>query len=101
MCVHGLVAMCVLGCLDNEHTLLLAALQEIVKVLGVLLSPTFLTHPPTHPHTDSGVDAHLHSSCISALEAIALLLKDDPQVLVLLYQFATTCKYVANCIVMT
>ncbi len=81
MCVHGLVAMCVLGCLDNELTLLLAALQEIVKVLGMLPPPPHSSHTHTHTYTDSGVDAHLHSSCISALEAIALLLKDDPQVL--------------------
>ena len=34
MCAHGLVAMCALSCLDNDLTLLQAALQEIIKLLG-------------------------------------------------------------------
>ncbi len=99
--------MCVLGCLDNDLTLLVAALQEIVKILGniymyysyvaithtltphthtlhtsptLYTSPSLCMHAHMHVHVESGVDLHLYSSCISALQAIALVLKDIPQV---------------------
>lgn len=104
--------MCVLGCLDGDLTLLGAALQEIIKVLGTLhvLRPLHLTFStfhallwlsstyPSHTlaHTESGVDIHLHSSCITALQTITLLLKDNPQVVKFCNHY-THCKNRFHC----
>ena len=107
MCAHGLVAMCALGCLDNDLTLLQAALQEIIKLLGksmhrVCVLASFVqalhfgkvamkshfscvrthahTHTHTHTHTDSGTDLCLHPSCITVLNTIAHTLRENPEV---------------------
>ena len=42
---HGLIALCVLGCVSNNLTLIQAALQEIDKILGMHTHCLLYTSP--------------------------------------------------------